>query len=48
MTSQDETTLSTETIVTKRRQSRGFWSEALRDLIIHRRSGQVGWSLSGC
>lgn len=47
MTSQDETTLLTETIVTKRRKSRGFWAEALRDLVMHRRSGQVGLVVVG-
>ena len=47
MTSQDETALLTETIVTKRRKSRGFWAEALRDLVLHRRSGQVGLVIIG-
>ena len=47
MTSQDETTLSTDTIVTKRRKSRGFWAEALRDLVLHRKSGQVGLVIIG-
>ncbi len=31
-----------EAILTKRRKSRGFWAEALRDLVLNRRSGQVG------
>ena len=47
MTSQDETALLTETIVTKRRKSRGFWAEALRDLVLHRKSGQVGLVIIG-
>jgi peptide/nickel transport system permease protein len=47
MTSQDETALLTETIVTKRRKSRGFWAEALRDLVLHRKSGQVGLAIIG-
>jgi peptide/nickel transport system permease protein len=33
---------SAQPLVTKRRKSRGFWAEALRDLLRNRRSGQVG------
>ncbi len=42
MNSYDATTSPAELIVTKRRKSRGFWAEALRDLVRNRRSGQVG------
>ncbi len=42
MNSYDATTSPAELIVTKRRKSRGFWAEALRDLVLNRRSGQVG------
>lgn len=42
MTLNDVSASSPELILTKRRQSRGFWFEALRDLVLHRRSGQVG------
>lgn len=42
MTSNDVSTPAAETILTKRRKSRGFWAEAMRDLVLNRRSGQVG------
>lgn len=42
MKSHDGPLPSTEVILTKRRKSRGFWAEALRDLLRNRRSGQVG------
>lgn len=42
MTSQEATAPSSELDLSKRRKSRGFWAEGLRDLVTHRRSGQVG------
>lgn len=42
MAAQDMTAPISELVLTKRRQSRGFWAEALRDLVLYRRSGQVG------
>lgn len=41
MTAQ-ETPPTPELNLSKRRKSRGFWAEGLRDLVTHRRSGQVG------
>ncbi len=42
MTSNDVNTPAAGITLTKRRKSRGFWAEALRDLVLNRRSGQVG------
>lgn len=42
MTSNDVTLPPAEATAIKRRKSRGFWAEALRDLLRNRRSGQVG------
>lgn len=42
MTSQEATAPSPGLDLSKRRKSRGFWSEGLRDLVTRRRSGQVG------
>lgn len=42
MTSNDVSPTPANTTIVKRRKSRGFWAEALRDLLRNRRSGQVG------
>jgi len=42
MTSNDVSPTPADTTIVKRRKSRGFWAEALRDLLRNRRSGQVG------
>ena len=42
MRSQAATTPIAELEPRKRRRSRGFWAEGLRELVTHRRSGQVG------
>jgi peptide/nickel transport system permease protein len=42
MTSQANPTPIAELEPSKRRKSRGFWAEGLRELVLHRRSGQVG------
>lgn len=45
MTSQAEVAPSVDLSLSPRRKSRGFWSEALRDLVTRRRSGQVGLAI---
>jgi ABC-type dipeptide/oligopeptide/nickel transport system permease subunit len=42
MTSEENTAPPVDLSLSIKRKSRGYWSEALRDLVLRRRSGQVG------
>lgn len=45
MTAQDAAALPVDLELSTRRPSRGYWHESLRDLLLRRRSGQVGLAI---